>query len=80
MSQLLLSSFASFLTRVKGAPWLFLGDVCSSFSFDSMPNLHLGISKLLKICFLGYVGSTALYTSKGGSVTVGTALLSMKRA
>lgn len=52
-----LSSVGSFLEHVKDAPGLFQEDVYSIFTFEPMPIVHLGISKLLKNCFVGYVGS-----------------------
>lgn len=64
----LLSWISSFLRRVKEAPRLLLDDICSVFKNESMHILYLQISKLLKNCPVGFVGSWALCTREGGIV------------
>ena len=44
-----------------------LSDVYSIVTFESLQSLHLGISKLLKSCFLEYLQSNEVKTFPNGS-------------
>lgn len=66
------------LERVKDEPGLLPEDVYSVFTFAPVHTLHLGISKLLKNCFVSYFPSRALCTRERGSATAARTFLHLK--
>lgn len=60
--QMSLSSIIPFLEGEKDASGLFQVNLSSSFAFETLHNLLFRISKLFKICLVGFVNSRALCT------------------
>ena len=63
LKEISISPWPSFLETIEEQSNLFSVEVYSTFTFEPLHNLHLGISKLLKTCMVQMLNSNSMFTN-----------------